>query len=174
VALTSALTNYDPIWEIKFSDEKSLILKLLEADIASIHHVGSTSVTGLVAKPEIDILIIIDPKTDLNLYITKLEMLGYVFRGEEAGPPGHWYFRKNQENQRTHKLHLCIEGHPCIEEQIIFRNYLRDNPIIAKEYGDLKLQLERENTKGIIEYLEKKSPFILRILETAKISGYQI
>ena len=174
MALTSSLVNYNPTWENKFLEEQSKLLKLLDGDTKAIHHVGSTSVTGLVAKPEIDILIIIHPKTDLNLYISKLETLGYVFRGEEPGPPGHWYFRKNQENQRTHKLHLCIEGHPCIEEQILFRNYLRANPSIAKVYGDLKLQLERENTKGILEYLEKKAPFIRKIIDNAKASGYQI
>lgn len=104
----------------------------------------------------------------------KLIFLGYDDRGAEPDEPGHWYYSKNQNGRRTHKLHLCCENHPCIENQIIFRNYLRDNTVVAKKYEELKLELEKENSKGITEYLEKKGPYILNTIKDAKAQGYSV
>lgn len=174
MVLTSVLCSYNPKWASQYRDEQRLLSKLFGTDIKAIHHIGSTSVVGLVAKPEIDILIIIDPQESLSKFVTKLETLNYEFRGEGPGKYGHWFFRKNKNGVRTHKIHLCFEGHVCIEEQLIFRNYLIDNPSVAGIYGELKLKLERKNKGGILEYLNKKSPFIKSTLSMAKKKGYSI
>ncbi|MBC7419347.1 MAG: GrpB family protein [Bdellovibrio sp.] len=172
MALTSLIVSYDSSWTYKFEIEKSLLLKILSEDAMSIHHVGSTSVKGLIAKPEIDILFVIKPTSNLQHLSSLLVSLGYDHRGEEPGNSGHWYFSKNQQGKRTHKLHMCIEGHHCIEEQIIFRDYLRNNLSTAKKYADLKLKLERENKTGIMEYISGKEFFIIETLTTAKAEGY--
>ncbi|MNF11857.1 dephospho-CoA kinase/protein folding accessory domain-containing protein [compost metagenome] len=61
---------------------------------------------------------------------------------------------------RTHKVHVCISGHPQIERMLRFRDLLRGDPALRQQYQDLKSQLEASNREGIGEYLAKKAPFI--------------
>lgn len=104
MALTSQLEKYNPDWPNQFNDEAELLKPLFGNDLHSIHHVGSTAIPEVVAKPEIDILVVLKDEADFQSYFSKIEYLGYDFRGEEPGVPGHWYFSKNQNHRRTHKL----------------------------------------------------------------------
>lgn len=128
----------------------------------TIEHVGSTSVPGLSAKPEIDILVITAVSTAVDEYILGMQGLGYV-RGRDLSD-GHHFFRRNIEGIRTHKVHVCHTGHAMINELRTFRDYLIANPPALAEYQALKLRLEAENTLGIGEYLDGKGPFIQKIL----------
>ena len=97
--------------------------------------------------------------------------LGYTVRGEEPGPPGHWYLSKNHKSVRTHKLHLCRLGHECITEQLLFQDYLRRHPVRASEYSNLKKALAEANTAGMAQYLDGKTPFIQETIRLAKLGG---
>jgi GrpB-like predicted nucleotidyltransferase (UPF0157 family) len=168
MALTSALENYNPIWPDLFELEKKSLTPLFKGELVEIHHVGSTAVPGMTAKPEIVILIILRSSTNFKLYFPAIESVGYRFRGEMPGAPGHWYFSKDQQGKRTHKLHLCGPDHSSVTEKIVFRDYLISNPDRAKAYAILKADLEKNNKSGMLEYLEKKTPFILETLRLAK------
>ncbi len=166
--LTSNLEQFNQNWANLFVKEKKALYPLFGKDIIDIHHVGSTSIPGMLAKPEIDILVVLRPESDFSCYFLKIESLGYNFRGEESGHPGHWYFSKNKDNIRTHKLHLCGLEHPCVKEQLLFRDYLKSYPERAKKYSELKKKLADINTSGMAEYLAKKSPFIEETLKLAR------
>lgn len=168
MALTSDVEIYNPLWPSQFETEAILLRPLFGKDLQSINHVGSTSIPGMIAKPEIDILVVLNEGADFPSYFSKIESYGYLYRGEEPGFPGHWYFSKNQNHRRTHKLHLCGPEHPCVSDQILFRDFLKNNPVRAREYAELKMALANSNTKGMNEYLEKKAPFIKATIEIAK------
>jgi GrpB-like predicted nucleotidyltransferase (UPF0157 family) len=168
MALTSNLETYNTEWPSLFTKEAELLKPLFGVDLIDIHHVGSTAIPGMLAKPEIDILVILKDNADFASYFKKIETVGYTFRGEEPGVQGHWYFSKNQNQRRTHKLHLCGPTHPCVSDQLTFRNFLRKNTDRAQEYATLKKKLAESNASGMSEYLEKKAPFIQEILRLAK------
>src|SRR6187549_3762873 len=139
MALTSTLEEYQPNWRQLFELERAKLLPIFADRLEAIHHVGSTAIPGMLAKPEIDILVVFKEGEDLRSYFPSIQALGYDARGEEPGKPGHWYFSKNQNGRRTHKLHLCGQTHPCVQDQLLFRNYLRADPARAELYRQLKI-----------------------------------
>ena len=122
------------------------------------HHVGSTAVPGLFAKPEIDILVVVASYDESVGSDQAMAALGYV-RGRDMSE-GHRFYRKDVAGIRTHKVHVCIVGHPQIDRMLRFRDLLRSDEALRQRYQELKLQLESENEGGIKEYLAKKAPFI--------------
>ncbi len=160
--LTSSIVPYDARWPERYAEEAARLTPTFGVALIEIHHVGSTSVAELSAKPEIDILVIVNDVNIPEACTGALQRLGYR-RGEELSP-GHHYYRHDVAGVRTHKVHVCLEGHPTIDEMLRFRDHLRTDGKIRLQYQALKLKLEKENTGGIGEYLAGKAPFINTVL----------
>ena len=160
--LTSAIASYDPGWLNRYDEEATRIRPIFGQRLLEYHHVGSTAVPGLSAKPEIDILAIVDDQMDCEDWTKGLSVLGYV-RGRDLSF-GHLFYRRNVGRVRTHKIHVCINGHDQIRAMLAFRDMLRSDSDLRERYQELKLRLERENTSGIGEYLDGKKPFIDAVL----------
>lgn len=112
---------YDPNWPMQFEFESAAIKKVLGNNCVVIHHIGSTSVPGLTAKPKIDIIVVVrDPIS----VIEKLETIGIQYRGE-FNIPLHYGFSKRGTVDLN--LHVYQEGHPEIELNLLFRDYLGTN-----------------------------------------------
>ncbi|MCG7550533.1 GrpB family protein [Pseudoalteromonas sp. Of7M-16] len=163
--LTSNIAEYNPRWSEMYEFEKTRLTGILANEIKEIHHIGSTSIVGLAAKPEIDILIVISATNTNKDFTSQLVQLGYR-RGNDLSK-GHQFYKKDVNDVRTHKIHICIDGHSKVKELIGFRNYLRANKKVREEYQALKCKLEMENQHGISEYLSKKGPFIQHVIQSA-------
>jgi GrpB-like predicted nucleotidyltransferase (UPF0157 family) len=130
--------------------------------VGGIHHIGSTAVPGLEAKPIIDILAgMRDLETARACFepLADLDYLYALYRSEEM----HW-FCKPHPSRRTHHLHLVPVGSRRYEEELAFRDRLRDDPTLAAEYADLKRSLAsrfRDDREG---YTDAKAEFIRRAL----------
>ena len=166
------ILEYDPLWREKFSDEKENLVKIFGDNLNSIHHIGSTAIPNAKAKPEIDILLIVKEDSNLTFYNIKLEELGYVVRGEcldKGGTPGRFYYSKNTNNKRSHKLHICKTGHSEILPKLMFVKYLNDHIEMAEEYSDLETRLSKNYNYGrdFEKYLAGKSDFVKNVLEIA-------
>ncbi|MCP5504311.1 MAG: GNAT family N-acetyltransferase [Chlamydiales bacterium] len=131
---------YDSDWPKQFESEAKLIKEALGDLATAIHHVGSTSIPGLAAKPKIDIIVATKNPEDT---IQKLENIGFKYRGE-FNIPMHYGFSKRGERQVN--LHVYKKGNPEIELNLTFRDYLRSHPEIRDEYGALKLELLQKKT----------------------------
>ena len=158
MALTSTISPYDGNWPAQFLIAKEQIAKAFGAELVVIHHVGSTAVPGLAAKPEIDLLIEVSQHRNEACRDKVMRGLGYA-RGSDLSA-GHHFYRRDVEGVRTHKAHVCITGHSQIERMLRFRDRLRGDPVVRQQYQALKLELEASNTGGIGEYLARKAPFI--------------
>jgi GrpB-like predicted nucleotidyltransferase (UPF0157 family) len=150
---------YDESWPARFDAEK----KLLEATIGSwitggIHHIGSTAVSGLAAKPVIDILVGVEDLPSSKACFGALAELGYQYapyRVEEM----HW-FCKPSPAHRTHHLHLVPTGSRRYRQELAFRDTLRARPDLAERYEELKLQLALRYRDDREAYTEAKLSFI--------------
>ncbi|MBF8726147.1 GrpB family protein [Pseudomonas putida] len=167
MALTSHIMPYDPQWPTRFKADKPSIASAFGEDLIAIHHVGSTAVPGLAAKPEIDVLVEVHNHHCASARDRVLIDLGYR-RGSDLTPDHHFY-RRDVQNDRTHKLHVCRQGHVSIARMLGFRDLLRQDPALRQQYQSLKLQLEASNVNGMAEYLEKKAPFIIETLLKAGV-----
>ncbi|MBB4819695.1 GrpB-like predicted nucleotidyltransferase (UPF0157 family) [Pseudomonas alcaligenes] len=158
MALTSRITPYDSEWPMRFVTAREQVETAFTADLIAIHHVGSTAVPGLHAKPEIDLLVVVAAHRGEPERNAMMAGFGYV-RGSDLSP-GHHFYRRDVDGVRTHKVHVCLSGHEQINRMLRFRDLLRSDPLIRQRYQELKLELEARNTGGIGEYLAGKAPFI--------------
>lgn len=158
MVLTSQIAEYDSRWPSMFIAERARLEGVFGSKAVDIHHVGSTAVPGLAAKPEIDLLVVVSDHGDEANVDQAMATLGYV-RGKNLSD-GHHFYRRDAGGVRTHKVHVCLTGHSQISRMLSFRDMLRQDADLRQRYQDLKLELESANEHGIKEYLAQKAPFI--------------
>ncbi|WP_242272649.1 GrpB family protein [Bacillus cereus group sp. BfR-BA-01310] len=151
-------------WEFEFLKEKQLIEEQIGEYIMVIHHIGSTSIPHLSAKPIIDIAIELNDFANGIECIEKLEQLNYKYRKDVL--PERYYFNKGEP--RTHQIHMYEQWNPYLIEQLSFRDYLKDNKTARMQYEQLKIQLSQANPNDKHKYAEDKTSFVKSIL--AKIN----
>jgi len=149
---------YNSEWPSLFEEEKKALLDLDIPTIRRIHHIGSTAVDDLAAKPIIDILLEVDSLESLDQSQKKIEELGYESMGE-FGIEGRRYYRKGKEI-RTHHIHAFLASNPHSLRHIAFRDYLSANEKIKKEYASLKLKVASQCENDIDRYCDGKNEFI--------------
>jgi GrpB-like predicted nucleotidyltransferase (UPF0157 family) len=151
---------YDPAWPGEFQRAAGEIVAAMGATLLGIHHIGSTSVPGLHAKPVIDLLAIVADLVTVDGRAAEMTRLGYEAMGE-FGIEGRRYFRRDDAaGRRTHQIHTFVDGSPHVTRHLAFRDFLRANPAIAKEYGDLKRRLAAAYPQDMEAYMDGKDGFI--------------
>jgi GrpB-like predicted nucleotidyltransferase (UPF0157 family) len=157
------IAAYDPSWLARFEQEKGLLRAAIGAWITGgIHHVGSTAVRGLAAKPVIDILAGVEDLPSSRGCIDTLAQLDYMYapyRSDEM----HW-FRKPAPNRRTHHLHLVPTRSRRYSAELAFRDTLRARADLAAAYAELKRRLVAEHRHDREAYTEAKQGFIVDAL----------
>lgn len=162
------LLPHNPEWLEEFEREKKNILYIIGEKIIDIEHIGSTAIPNIKAKPILDLMIGIKSLDEWAALQPHLETLKYEFRKDLREEQGHILFVKGPENNRTHYLKVTEFGSPFWNKQLLFRDYLLNNPTYAKEYQDLKERLLKrsENDRGT--YTSGKTEFIEKILKLAE------
>ncbi|WP_042224732.1 GrpB family protein [Oceanobacillus manasiensis] len=150
-------------WEREFLYEKEKIQALISEYILDVHHIGSTAVKHLCAKPILDIAIELRDFSGGDNCIFPLESLGYAYKGTNILPDRH-YFSKGEP--RTHQIHMYQTGSSYLKEQLQFRDILRSNAIVRKDYEKIKQNLASENRHNKHKYAEMKTAFVSTVLET--------
>lgn len=162
------LVKHNPDWVNNFSEEKILLIPLFRNNFISIHHIGSTSIPEIYAKPIIDMLAVVKDIEKVNGLNDNFIGAGYTPRGE-FGIPGRRYFVKSLERKnRTHHLHVFAKSdEENILRHISFRDYLMSFPDSAKEYSELKISLAKKFAFDGNSYQDGKESFIKKIQKQA-------
>jgi GrpB-like predicted nucleotidyltransferase (UPF0157 family) len=130
--------------------------------VGGVHHVGSTAVPGLEAKPTVDILAGVRDLTEARACFEPLAQLKYMYAPylpEEM----HW-FCKPHPSRRTHHLHLVPANSQRYIDELAFRDHLRTDCRTAEEYLALKRDLAGRFAGDRDAYTAAKSEFVRRIL----------
>lgn len=152
------VVEYNPAWAEMFAEEANEIKKILQGNCVQIHHIGSTAIPNIYAKPIIDILPVVK---DINLVDSlnpKFEALGYVCMGE-YGISGRRFFWKSKL-KRTHNIHVFEQGASEILRHLEFKNFMIANEDYAKSYSVIKQCLAEVFTNDIVNYVNGKSSFV--------------
>lgn len=160
---------YDPTWIKQFEEEAEKIKSIFADNCIAVHHIGSTSIPGLAAKPTIDILLEVICIEQIDQYNNEMARLGYEAWGE-YGIPGRRFFLKG-EDKRTHHVHTFQQGHAGVNSHLYFRDYLKTHPVVAKEYAQLKTRLAQEFKHDRRKYVENKESFV-KAIEKAAIDWF--
>jgi len=152
------IVDYNSRWLEDFQRESLILYNVLKNTIATIHHIGSTSVPGLAAKPIIDILIELENVSFIDSCNVQMETIGYIAKGE-FGIAGRRYFQKGGNN-RTHQIHVFPIGDFNVTRHIAFRDYLIAFPEVASEYEILKRSVAETCDNDIDRYCLGKHEFV--------------
>jgi GrpB-like predicted nucleotidyltransferase (UPF0157 family) len=154
--------DYSPEWPREFGQEVARLEPLLGDQLVTVHHIGSTSVPGLAAKPILDLLPVVRDITRIDDCTTTLEGAGYKAWGE-CGLPGRRYFTRDRGALRTHNLHVYQADDPAIERHLAFCAYLRSHDKARLEYDALKREVYARHPEDIEAYNDGKNTWIKQI-----------
>lgn len=153
------LAPADPEWPARFKLEQEVLEGAIgKWIVGGIHHVGSTAVPGLEAKPIIDILAGVRDLESARECFEPLAFLGYLYAPylpEEM----HW-FCKPDPTRRTHHLHLVPVDSRRYRDELAFRDRLRTGPGLVAEYAALKRELAERHREDREAYTDAKGAFI--------------
>lgn len=163
------LLPHDAAWKDDFLKEKNRIAAALNDPSVLIEHVGSTSIPTIHAKPIIDIAILCNAK-GLDSLTQALLSLGYDYRGQFGEECGHYYAVLDRDNIRLCQAHIFPKANADWHSHLRFRDVLRRNPELAREYDDYKQRLAKV-VANKSEYAEIKTrwmdTFILKVIRVA-------
>jgi GrpB-like predicted nucleotidyltransferase (UPF0157 family) len=154
------VVRHDPEWAERFDAEAERISQKLRSVVVRLHHIGSTAIPEIPAKPIIDILMEVVDLGRLDQSTAAMEELGYEAMGE-YGIPGRRYFRKNgPAGQRLYQVHAFDVGSKEAERHIAFRDYMIAHPTAARAYGELKMLLAQRHPDDTEAYMGAKDAFV--------------
>jgi GrpB-like predicted nucleotidyltransferase (UPF0157 family) len=161
---------YDDRWPVQFEEERATLERALAPWLAAgVHHIGSTAVPGLAAKPILDMIAGVTDLKTASGAVPAVVALGYI-QGEHRPHEALWFSKAAPKDpvRATHALHLTEVGTSLWQERIAFRDALRADPELVREYAALKIRLAAVHT-DVPAYTRDKREFVARVLETAGV-----
>ena len=151
---------HNPRWRDAFEAEARHVDVALADNVVAVHHIGSTAIPNIYAKPIIDLLVEVRDITEVDARSSAMESLGYEVMGE-YGIAGRRYFRKDDEQgTRTHHIHAFEVGSAEVERHLAFRDYMIAHPEDAYRYSELKRKLAEDHPQSMDAYMDGKDAFI--------------
>lgn len=167
------IENYSSEWPKKYKLEAEKIKILLGDGVKDIQHIGSTSISGAISKPLIDIGVLVGSIDDIDSFVKKLELIGYSYKPDMSSVE-RIFFRKG--NPVEYHLSVACPKHTFWNRQINFRDYLRKHPGLVEEYNQLKSKnIEITPSEDLSDlsrskiYNQGKSEFVEKVLKLAEI-----
>lgn len=154
----------DPNWALAYANAEAVIRAALGDRALLVEHVGSTSIPALVAKPILDILLLVAASADESAYVPVLERAGYVLFAREP----HWQEHRILKHSGPDiNLHVFTIGAAEAERMIRFRNRLRSRPDERELYARVKKELGAKQWEYVQDYADAKSAVVEEILDRA-------
>ncbi len=166
------LEQYSPEWAQKYASEAEKITAALGEEVKDIQHIGSTAIPGMLAKPLIDIGVLVGSIDDIDSFVQKLEPLGYSYKPDMSSVE-RIFFRKG--NPVEYHLSVASPTHSFWKRQVVFRDMLRTHGEFVQEYNQLKMRnIEATPGEELSDlsmsevYNRGKSDFVEKVLKEAE------
>ena len=162
------LVESDPAWPALYEREATRIRRVLGDRVLLVAHVGSTSVPGLIAKPIIDIALVVPDSADERAYVPALEAVGYRLRIRSPDWEQHRMFKGPDTDVN---LHVFSRGSPEVERMLRFRDHLRADTTDRERYAAEKRALAQRTWTYLQHYADSKTHVVEDILTRASVAG---
>ena len=165
-----AIVDYDPGWPDRFAEQRSQVEELLAPWLAGpVVHIGSTAVSGLPAKPVIDMLAPVGSLAGAQLAVPVLAETDWLLWLDDPGRHYRLWFLRPSPEARTHHLQVIEDGHPHAVALLAFRDALRADAALRGEYASLKKHLAGQHPDNRNAYTNAKADFVQQALRRAGI-----
>jgi GrpB-like predicted nucleotidyltransferase (UPF0157 family) len=161
-----ALVPHDDNWANEYQLTQNELKTILGDTIIEMHHVGSTAIRGIVAKPILDVAVVVESVEMINF--AGMEAAGYEYCGLRGDTGKHLFVRRVDGNISTHHIGCYLKDNDDCNSSVLFCRYLNEHPECAKQYNDLKIELAAQYPDDRLAYTDAKADFIENILILAK------
>ena len=166
------LAAHDPAWAGRAGAEIERLRSALGDVVVAAHHIGSTAVPGIMAKPTVDLMLVVRSLAAIDGCEMTVRGLGYNWRGE-FGIPGRRFCSLDDANgRRVLHAHFYAAGNSEIEANLAFRDYMRSHADEARAYQREKIRAATLHPDDRTAYTNEKAPWVsakrLEALEWAR------
>ena len=155
-------------WPELYRQEAEKISKILGEQLVAIHHIGSTSVPGLPAKPIIDMLLLVADSADESAYLPAMQKAGYTLRIREPD----WHQHRMFKGPGTDcNIHVFTVGSEEAQRMLLFRDWLRVHPEDRDLYAAAKRRLAARVWRHVQHYADAKTAVVQQIMQRALASA---
>lgn len=155
------LAPYCDDWPRLYEDEAKRIREAIGPFIRDVQHFGSTSIPGMIAKPIIDIAVAVDSLDAAEACLEPLKGIGFEYRWRSNDPNSYYLTKGNPEE---YHLRIFEMNSSAWKDHLRFRDRLRDDPNLARDYASLKSRLCRKHQADREAYQSAKSDFVKKVL----------
>jgi GrpB-like predicted nucleotidyltransferase (UPF0157 family) len=153
------LTDYDPEWPER-ARRYEHDLAFLGDQIVAVHHIGSTAVQGLIAKPIIDLIVLVRDLATLDAKRGEIEAKGYGWHGEYGIKGRRYCTRDDDRGERLANIHMFQWDSAEPMRHVAFRDYLRAHPEAARAYAQEKRRAQELHSSNSHKYADEKDAWI--------------
>jgi GrpB-like predicted nucleotidyltransferase (UPF0157 family) len=161
--------KYNPEWPQWFEEIKAFLGEKVSQACIRIEHIGSTAIPGMIAKPIIDLTLVIEPER-FNEMKSLLEERGYYHRGDLGIPEREAFGLVDEavkESLPAHYLYVCPKNSEALQRHIFFREYLKLHKDDAERLSALKWSLAEKFDNDKYPYMDEKAAFCDEITRKA-------
>lgn len=162
------LKDYNPEYKKLFEQEKSILMDILGEEVIDIQHVGSTSITSILSKPILDIVVAVKDIGKISEIEEKLVRNKYIYKGIIDGPMDKYQFLKGNSIKRFCHIYVTELNSESWYRFVLFRDYMNSHIEEAIEYERLKEKLARLYPEDRRNYTKHKSKYIDSVIEKAR------
>jgi GrpB-like predicted nucleotidyltransferase (UPF0157 family) len=166
------LVDYEPDWASRFNEIATNIAPLFGDNLLSIEHVGSTAVPGMIAKPTIDVSVVVKDLALVPSGYDAMKQLGFQPLGnfiQQAEPEEYFVLNGENNNDRLANIHVMQIGNPEIDDMITLRDFLRSDKDAARDYIEQKkLLLKQYGQSDYNAYSKNKRSFLEQVKTDAR------
>ena len=122
--------EYNPDWPKWFETIRSFLEPALTGVPHTVEHVGSTSIPGMVAKPIIDIIVVVE-KRALAVVQDRLASIGYIHEGNLGIQDREAFDLRDtaaRETLPSHHLYVAMTGSQALRDHLAFRDFMKTHP----------------------------------------------
>jgi GrpB-like predicted nucleotidyltransferase (UPF0157 family)/ribosomal protein S18 acetylase RimI-like enzyme len=162
---------YNIQWKSNFNKEAALIKDMMKELIVDIHHIGSTAIAGIKAKPIIDMIPEVIDISMVDKFNEQMKNIGYTPYGEYGLVGRRFFVKFDQANVRLVNAHFYQTNNPEIEQHLLFLKHMNSNQVDALKYSELKEELTKKFPNDIDAYCNGKDLFVKNIINKCGFGG---